>query len=72
MMKYLAWEEVKNNDVIYDTVKKENIKVTSKFYNVYAQPMFTADSKTDTAIIRMFNENRYTIKWGDIHDDIEQ
>lgn len=58
-MKYLAWEEVKSNDVIYDTVNKENVRIDSKFYNVYAERMFTGVSKTCSHIIRYFEENRY-------------
>lgn len=61
-MKYLSWDEVHKNDVVYDTKYKENIQIDSKFYNVYARKMITATSDSCFHIIREFDENRYTEK----------
>lgn len=59
-MEYLTWDSISRGDVIYDTVNKESVRIDSKFYNVYAERMFTGVSKTCSHIIRHFEENRYT------------
>ena len=57
-MKYLAWEDFKRGDVLYDAKLKICITICSKFYNVYSQKMITADSDKGQ-LITLFDDNRF-------------
>lgn len=53
----VCWDDFKRGDLLYDTKTGVYITIGAKFYNVFCQPMFNADSDKGI-LIDVFEEGR--------------